>query len=319
MKKEFREICSYFPDNIRTSLLSVPESVADTATEVRVRVSKPIVITGLFGSFKPSLFGVYIKPERSDIDKLMQNISDNSLYSHEEDIKSGFITLSGGHRAGVAGTAVVTDGKIVSVRNISSVSLRIATRHKGASKHIGSIIKEAKGSVLIAGPASCGKTTILRDLCENLGDRVVVIDERKEIAAIRNGAPKLIDNGVDILSGYDKQNGFEIAIRTFSPEFIICDEISDREIECVRKSLFSGVRVIASAHAFSSEDLERRGLIGEGVFETAVVLDGGEEKGRVKEIIMLGGETDENNRNSDSIDSNSRGGGLQTKQTVGTA
>ncbi len=298
MKKEYLEICSYMPDGLKSVLLKVPDYVAEAATEIRFRIERDVVITGAFGSFKPSLYGVHIKPSRSDIDLILQNISDNSLYSYEEDINSGFLTMSGGHRAGVAGTAVIKDGKIISVRNISSVSIRVATRIKGASAEILKIINSTKSSVLIAGPVSCGKTTILRDLSENLGDRVVVIDERKEIAAIRNGAPRLISKGVDILSGYDKINGFEIGIRAFSPEFIICDEISDREIESVKKALFSGVRVIASAHAYNSSDLINKGLLGLGVFETAVVLEGGKEKGRVKEIITLGGETNENSRNN---------------------
>jgi stage III sporulation protein AA len=298
MKKDYLEICSYMPESLKTALLKVPDYVAETATELRLRIERDVVITGAFGSFKPNLFGIPIRPGRADIDIILQNISDNSLYTHEEDINSGFLTMSGGHRAGIAGTAYVKEGKVISVRNISSVSIRIASRVKGAASHILNVINNTKSSVLIAGPVSCGKTTILRDLSENLGDRVAVIDERKEIACVRNGAPRLIDKGVDILSGYDKINGFEIAIRAFSPEYIICDEISDREIDSVRRALFSGVRVIASAHAHSSSDLKHKGLLGFGVFETAVVLEGGKEKGRVKEIITLGGETNENSRNN---------------------
>ena len=62
---------------------------------------------------------------------------------------------------------------------------------------------------------------------------------------------------LDILSGYPRSQGIEIAIRTMSPDYIICDEISspdDRQalLQCIG----SGVRICTSIHAGTLSELQ---------------------------------------------------------------
>ena len=64
---------------------------------------------------------------------------------------------------------------------------------------------------------------------------------------------------VDVLHGYPRAKGIEIATRTLSPEVIFCDEIgSAEEARAILGAQNSGVPLIATAHAESREALLRR-------------------------------------------------------------
>ena len=67
------------------------------------------------------------------------------------------------------------------------------------------------------------------------------------------------NNLVDVLRGYPRAKGIEIATRTLSPEVIFCDEIgSAEEAKAILSAQNSGVPLIATAHADSRETLFRR-------------------------------------------------------------
>lgn len=77
--------------------------------------------------------------------------------------------------------------------------------------------------------ASFRKTTVLRDIARILGDtrRVAVVDTRGEIAGVYGGVPALdIGENTDVLNGYSRGEGIMCALRSLSPEVIICDEIA---------------------------------------------------------------------------------------------
>jgi stage III sporulation protein AA len=64
---------------------------------------------------------------------------------------------------------------------------------------------------------------------------------------------------LDILSGYPKALGIEIATRSLSAEVMICDEIGDlEEAMALVSSHNCGVPLIASAHASCVEELLSR-------------------------------------------------------------
>lgn len=75
------------------------------------------------------------------------------------------------------------------------------------------------------------------------------------------------------------------ALRSLSPEVIICDEIGD-DAEAVRQCMSSGVKLIVSAHAGSIEELKRRpsvsGLL--PFIDKAALLG---ERGRLIEVTEL--------------------------------
>lgn len=158
---------------------------------------------------------------------------------------------------GVCGEVVWENNAIHSLRNFSSISIRIAHEHKG----IGTIPSR---STLILGPPGCGKTTLLRDCVRLLSDadecRVALLDERGEIAACRDGVPGFDVGGhTDILTGCQKATGIIMLLRTMNPQWIAVDEITrEEDIRAMVQASYCGVRLLATAHADSLQDLQRR-------------------------------------------------------------
>lgn len=158
-----------------------------------------------------------------------------------------------------------------------------------------------EGGLLIGGPPSSGKTTILRDLARQLSSgvrgnirKVAVVDERGEIAGTYMGVPEN-DLGCccDVLDGYPKAEGILLAVRTLSPDVVICDEIgSESEVDAVEQGLNTGVTMIASIHAGDAKELIRRKqaqkLLRTGAFETIAMLQKSYGPGGLSGIYKVG-------------------------------
>lgn len=286
---------------------NLPVEIKAWAQEIRLRSGRPIVLSLPEGPlFMTSVGSPVFSPctgllcaDKHDVEEAFRIICDCSVHSHQREIQNGFVTLRGGHRAGICGTAVTEGGFISNIRDISSINLRIARDIKGAANEVAGII-EFGGRVtgtLIFGPPGCGKTTVLRDLARKLSTgihgklyRVAVIDERGEIAATFKGQPQN-DLGpcCDVLDGYPKGEGIMQAVRCLSPDVVICDEIGGEEDEkAIEQSLNAGVTVIASAHAGSLPELMARPqtarLLATGAFKTVVCLAGKERPGVISGV-----------------------------------
>lgn len=289
--------------------LAMDKSDKDRIREIRIRNRRPVTVITDKGAelLTPSgrLTQIYsdlvLKTDENEVSEIFRRLCGYSVHSFADAINRGYITIKGGHRAGVAGTAVTENGKITAVRDICAINLRIAREIKGAADDIVKMFfSHGLCSVIIAGPPSSGKTTVLRDLARLLGGeeggyaRTVIIDEREEIAACVNGVPGN-DIGVtcDVLSGYPKSEAVLIALRSMSPENIIIDEIgSMEEVKAVEQGLNSGVRFILSIHASSKGDFLSRPqairLIQTGAFSGVVFLGGAEAPSTVREYITAG-------------------------------
>lgn len=296
-------------------LLAVPQSVKRDVQEIRFRAGKPIALslsgkilflTGrgeLVHTVTPGCFFT----DRPILETLFRQLCSFSVYSHQSEIQNGYIALRGGHRAGICGTAVLSQGKISGIRNISSINLRIAREIRGVADALVVKGEALLGGLLLVGPPCCGKTTVLRDLARQLSEarkKVAVIDERGEFAGVWEGEPQN-DLGpcCDVLDGYPKQEGMLQAIRVLSPEFLICDELGGAgEVEAVLESLYAGVSVIASLHAGSVQELLRRpqaaALLQTGAFQTVALMDGRAAPGKIIRW-MKAGDLLENRRDSD--------------------
>lgn len=276
--------------------MSMDSSEKEKIHEIRLRTEKPvIVITGTETKFVSSsgrLTEIYsdlnLKTDENEITEVFRRMCGYSVYSFTDAINKGYITLSGGHRAGVAGTAVAENGRITAVRDICCINLRIAREIKGAADEIyKAFFGEKMSSVIIAGPPSSGKTTILRDLARQLSGmergRIVktfVCDERGEIGAGISGIPQN-DLGLncDLISNYPKEQGIIIGLRSFSPDIIICDEIAtDEEASAVEAGLNSGVDFALSIHAKDENELKSKRILKRllrcGSFEGVALLSG---------------------------------------------
>lgn len=203
---------------------------------------------------------------REEIDRMLTRLCGGSVYAFRDTIAEGYISLRGGIRVGVCGRAAMSGGKNYGVYDIDTLAIRIPHRSPPLGGEIVRILEEMNFTrgVLIYSPPGVGKTTLLRSLAVMLssGDRprrVSVIDSRGELAFALD-SPSLC---LDILTGYPKRAGIELAARTLGSQVIICDEIGNRaEAEAICEAHNCGVPLIATAHAASVRELLGRTGIG---------------------------------------------------------
>lgn len=283
MKNQVYLVLDYFPENLKSTIEK--EIIKfEIIQEIRVRVNKPLC---LLADSKNIIIKTTLVT-KTDIENLFNNICEFSIYSYQNEINNGFITLKGGNRVGVCGTAVIENEKIVSIKDVSSLNFRIANDFIGCAENV---INNFYENVILAGPPASGKTTLLRDIARTLSSnekKVCVVDERYEISGVENE----FDLGVmtDCLRGYEKSFGISLCVRTLSPEYIIFDEIGTlAECESVFESLNSGVNIITSVHCYSKEQFFSRPickkLISSNFFDKVVFLN--KKPGEIKEILRL--------------------------------
>jgi len=197
------------------------------------------------------------------VEEVLRRACRQSVYAHLETIRHGYVTVEGGHRIGLCGTGVLQDGEVQNMVKPSSLVIRIAKEWLGFADELRSV---AFGSVLLIGPPCSGKTSLLRDLVRQLSDerkqRVSLVDERGEIAAVLEGTPQnSIGLRTDVLVNVPKRAGIMMMLRTMNPQWIAVDEITaPGDIQALEQASYCGVRLLATAHADSPEDLYQRPL-----------------------------------------------------------
>ncbi len=290
-------------DNIGSLLKYLPPIFASAAEkdlgelcEIRLRAEKPVAFvfpeqtnfitpTGRLTNFySENLFSL----SKAEIEEIFVKMCGYSVHSLTDNIAEGFITLNGGMRVGVYGTAVVHDGKITPVRSIEGLNIRIPGEYCGCAAPIYSRLFHGRMcNTIICGAPMSGKTTVLRDLCRLISDeeqkKLVIIDERSEMSGYNLGI------NTDVLRNYPKIPGIEIAVRTLSPDIVVCDEIGS--VEEARKLctlVNCGVKFIVTMHCSELHELKRRpqyALLSEaGAAEACVFLS--DKNFAVKKILI---------------------------------
>ncbi len=213
-----------------------------------------------------------------ELNDIFAALCEFSVHAYKKEISEGFITYEGGIRIGICGTAIYSGEKIEGIKDISSLVIRIPHEIFEISDKIIPYI--GKGGILVVGPPCSGKTTLLRDFSRKLSNNffVTVVDERREIAAINKGIPNFDIGNATILNGFEKPEGIKIAVRSLSPEVIICDEFGDeKDFDSAMFAMKSGVKIVASIHSSDSDDLKTKPIfkkiIETGIFNTLVFLN----------------------------------------------
>lgn len=272
------------PAQLAEGICRLPSFERERLQEIRLRCGYPAAYLAGAGE---RIIPIGISGFRVDsacLQGLLNRATGYCTYAVASQLKHGFLTLPGGHRLGLCGQAVMgAEGELKSLRNLTSVNLRIARQVMGCAAEACEYLRTYPASTLIAGPPGCGKTTLLRELIrhqsDGCGERVGIVDERMELAACAGGVPGFqVGCRTDVLSGVPKHEGVYMLLRTMNPDWIAVDEITDeRDVDALLRSSFCGVRILASAHVFSRDDLNSRPLYARmcqlGLFENLILMD----------------------------------------------
>ena len=279
--QSYEQAVQALPLRLRREALSLPEGDRDRAEELRLRVGWPMTV--LVEGRERSLGGPPV--ERGELDQLVEIASRASLHTVLDQVRRGYLTMEGGHRIGICGTAVLREGEIHSLRNLSSANLRIARQVRGAAAPV--LDRLCPGGrlagTLILAPPGQGKTTLLRDLIRSVSEgegccplRVALADERGEVAAMYNGQPQLeVGRRTDVTEGCPKDQGLMLLLRAMNPQVLAVDEITAPEdVRALSAAVGCGVTLLASAHGEGRAGLECRALyrplLEEGMFRFLV-------------------------------------------------
>lgn len=304
-KDGFSSIIQFMNTKFKKFLKNLNQEKINTLQEIRIRVNMPTVIICLNKSF--ILDGCESVATPEDIKEIFNLLCGYSVYSFENQIKKGFITINGGHRIGLCGEYIFSENEIAGVKELTSLNIRIAREFPNCSENIFEKIKNDFLGALIVGPPCCGKTTIIRDLSRKFSlseelnfPKTCIIDERLEIASCRGGETQFDVGLSDVLASVPKSVGILQAVRCLGPNIIICDEIgSNEEVLALKSALNSGVKIIATIHAFDLDDFLKKPqsvpLINSGAFEKIIFLDS-ENFGKLKKICTVEDLYDKNYR-----------------------
>ena len=280
-------VLSYLPNQLR-KIIEEHIEVEDGIEEIRLRSNKPLCLK----------IGQEIKTidyivSQQEVLQAFERICENSVYSYRRQICDGYITIKGGNRVGLVGSAVVDNGQIININYISSLNFRIARQKIGCSnKVIEDIINLKENTIyntLIVSPPGCGKTTLLRDIIRNIsngikllgftGKTIGVADERGEIAAMYKGIPQN-DIGIktDVIDNMPKPEAMRMLVRSMAPDIIACDEIGSlKDVEAIDYAMCSGVKGIFTAHGKDIEEVKRNAelckLLDKNIFERIILLN----------------------------------------------
>lgn len=240
----------------------------DKLTEIRMRTGFNVKI--IFNNKKILLSNLICKKE--DVEIVVKNVTENSLYAFNDRIKEGFLTTEEGIRIGLSGECVFDKNEIITIKNINSLNIRIPHNIYGCANIIKpyAINNGQVKNTLIISPPFFGKTTILKDLANELNKintlSILIVDERGEFSQIKG-------ENIDLLKYCNKSYAFNCGIRSLSPNVIITDELSSSEdwqgIKAVNNS---GVKIIASCHGESVFDVVNKQDYINDIFDLYVQL-----------------------------------------------
>lgn len=299
----YEEIFEMLPKTIVERICQYSKSVQEKIEEIRIRIDRPLELIIEGEPFYPN---GYIVTKQDGLN-LLNKLSDYSIYTLEEELRRGFITVRGGHRVGLAGKVITEKGQVKAIRDITSYNIRIAKEKIGICDPLIPYLFTGKWmNTMIIGSPQTGKTTLLRDIARVMSTgnydrhlpsfKVGIVDERSEIAGCLKGIPQHhFGPRIDVLDACPKAEGMMMLIRSMSPDILIVDEIGRTEdADAILEAVNAGVALFVSVHGSTIEDLYKRPsirpLIELQVFERFVELSRADGPGTISAIRNKNGE-----------------------------
>lgn len=296
-----QRVLRVIPVSLRTKLSTALNFKLDMVQDIVLRTNRPVCVytgnrqmyltqTGCLTDNYVSQNLVVSSPQ--DVSECFNNVCGYSVYSHISEIREGFITIKGGHRVGITGTAVISSGAIHNIRDVSTLSIRISRQIKDCAKSLTAGFAGKKGGLLICGSPCSGKTTVIRDMARLLStqysSRVSLVDTRGELASVCQGIPQNDIGMCDVMDSYPRVDAIDQAVRSLSPQYVICDEIGNfMDANAILHGINSGVRFVATVHANNREELlshkNMKDILATGAFDEFVFLSGRDKPCIIKE------------------------------------
>ncbi len=275
----YEEAAAVLPVRLRKAALALSEMDKAAVEEIRLRAGRSMTVLLPEGERE-----LDITVEAAELETLCDLATEFSRYAAAETLREGFVSVRGGFRIGLCGTAVMKDGINTNLKNLSSASIRVARACTGiADALLPQLVREGQfQSTLILSPPGGGKTTLLRDMVRGLsenGQRIALIDERGEVAVMYQGEPQMdVGAHTDVLDACPKAVGIPMVLRGMNPQIIAVDEITRlQDLQAMTLAAGCGVALLATIHAANTEELLQkplyRQLLEERVFRFVVRIE----------------------------------------------
>ena len=296
----YEQAAALLPPRLECIALHLADYRKALAEELRLRVGQPMTVLLPEGEWMIDAGAGTVR--QAELEQLVDQVTEYSRYAAAT-MGRGYVTGNGGFRVGLGGTAVMERGRCIDLRDISSACVRIAREKTGISDDLMDKIAPdgVPENTLIIAPPGAGKTTILRDIIRNLSNgtgkilpqRVAVVDERSELAAVFHGEPQLdVGCHTDVIDGCPKAEGIMMMLRSVGPQVIAVDEITAREdIQAMEMASRCGVKLLASIHAADVRELQEKHLfstlLAGRVFTCCIVIRRGSDGKRYYRVEHL--------------------------------